>query len=391
MKEFWLDKKKCTGCSACFNSCNTGAIQMVPDECGFIYPKILNSCVNCGLCENICKNRYHIVKANIKNVYAAWSKNNDIRFESTSGGLFSELVSPVLDNGGYVFGAAYDNDMSIHHICVSSLEDLHAIRQSKYSQSNVDSIFKDIKSLLLNSKIVVFCGSPCQVAGLRSYLGKDYDNLICIDLIRHGVPSPEVFARYLLEKGGEHKVTAMSFRNKHPESRSSTLDYWLDNGEKISESYEESPYIKGFIQNLYVRPSCFQCKYKGIERCSDITIGDFWGIDEFHPGFSDDKGTSAIIVHSEKGIQMFEKIKDQLAYVEATSHEVGAWNSCIYRPVEKNIRRKEFFEKWNHETISEAVLELEVLNKNNGQSTKKVNSLLEKLKRVLIRKLNGIL
>ena len=382
-----LTKEKCYGCHSCYNICPKKAISMVKDSEGFLYPRVSEDmCINCGKCIQSCPG-IKVPEVNLfDKAYACYAKREEEHLSSSSGGFFAVLAKEVLQENGVICGAAFDDSVKVKHIVTDNALDLEKIKKTKYVQSTIGQTYSQIKEILLTRRTVLFSGTPCQVAGLKLYLEKDYDNLICIDLICHGVPSPEVFARYLLEKGGEHKVTAMSFRNKHPESRSSTLDYWLDNGEKISESYEESPYIKGFIQNLYVRPSCFQCKYKGIERCSDITIGDFWGIDEFHPGFSDDKGTSAIILHSEKGIQMFEKIKDQLAYVEATSYEVGAWNPCIYRPVEKNIRRKEFYEKWKNETIAEAVLELKVSNKRNGQSTKKVNSLLEKLKRVIYRR-----
>lgn len=381
-----VTKEKCCGCHACYNICPSNAIEMITDSEGFLYPKIsIEKCINCGKCIQSCPGIKSPNKNPLDKAYACYAKREEEHLSSSSGGFFAVLAKEILQEKGVICGAAFDDSVKVKHIVTDNALDLEKIKKTKYVQSTIGQAYSQIEELLKTRRKVLFSGTPCQVAGLKLYLGQDYDNLVCIDLICHGVPSPEVFARYLLEKSGEHKVTAMSFRNKHPGKRSRTLDYWLDNGEKISESYEESPYIKGFIQNLYVRPSCFQCKYKGIERCSDITIGDFWSIDEFHPGFSNDKGTSAIILHSEKGVQMFEKIKDQLAYVEATSHEVGVWNSCIYKPVDKNSRRKLFFEKWNNETIAEAVLELQMSNKSSGQSTKRINSLLEIIKRVLYR------
>lgn len=382
-----LKKEKCCGCHSCYNICPKKAITMVKDSEGFLYPKVSeNMCINCGKCIQSCPGIKIPDMNTFDKAYACYAKREEEHLSSSSGGFFAVLAREILKENAIVCGAAFDDSVKVKHIITDNISDLEKIKKTKYVQSTIGQTYSQIKGVLKTGRKVLFSGTPCQVAGLKLYLGQDYVNLICIDLICHGVPSPEVFARYILEKGGEHKVTAMAFRNKHPGTRSRTLDYWLDNGERISESYEESPYIKGFIQNLYVRPSCFQCKYKGIERCSDITIGDFWSIDEFHPGFSDDKGTSAIILHSEKGIQLFEKTKDQLAYVEVASHEIGVWNSCLYKSVDENSKRKDFFEKWNNKTIADTVLELQVSNQDNGQSTKRSSSFLKKIKNLFCRR-----
>ena len=382
-----LKKEKCCGCHSCYNICPKKAITMVKDSEGFLYPKVSeNMCINCGKCIQSCPGIKIPDMNTFDKAYACYAKREEEHLSSSSGGFFAVLAREILKENAIVCGAAFDDSVKVKHIITDNISDLEKIKKTKYVQSTIGQTYSQIKGVLKTGRKVLFSGTPCQVAGLKLYLGQDYVNLICIDLICHGVPSPEVFARYILEKGGEHKVTAMAFRNKHPGTRSRTLDYWLDNGERISESYEESPYIKGFIQNLYVRPSCFQCKYKGIERCSDITIGDFWSIDEFHPGFSDDKGTSAIILHSEKGIQLFEKTKDQLAYVEVASHEIGVWNSCLYKSVDENSKRKDFFEKWNNKTITDTVLELQVSNQDNGQSTKRSSSFLKKIKNLFCRR-----
>ncbi len=382
-----LKKEKCCGCHSCYNICPKKAITMVKDSEGFLYPKVSeNMCINCGKCIQSCPGIKIPDMNTFDKAYACYAKREEEHLSSSSGGFFAVLAREILKENAIVCGAAFDDSVKVKHIITDNISDLEKIKKTKYVQSTIGQTYSQIKGVLKTGRKVLFSGTPCQVAGLKLYLGQDYVNLICIDLICHGVPSPEVFARYILEKGGEHKVTAMAFRNKHPGTRSRTLDYWLDNGERISESYEESPYIKGFIQNLYVRPSCFQCKYKGIERCSDITIGDFWSIDEFHPGFSDDKGTSAIILHSEKGIQLFEKTMDQLAYVEVASHEIGVWNPCLYKSVDENSKRKDFFEKWNNKTITDTVLELQVSNQDNGQSTKRSSSFLKKIKNLFCRR-----
>lgn len=355
-----LPKEKCCGCHSCYNICPQNAISMIKDSEGFLYPIISKeSCINCGKCVRCCPGIKSPDMNQLDKSYGCYAKNKEELMTSSSGGFFGVLARRILKENGVISGAAFDDSVKVSHIVTDNVIDLNKIKKTKYVQSVIGQVYLQVEKTLKTGREVLFSGTPCQVAGLKLYLGRDYDNLICIDLICHGVPSPEVFARYLLEKGGDHEVIAMSFRNKHLKSGNKTLDYLLDNGEKISELYEESPFVKGFIQNLYVRPSCFQCNYKGVKRCSDITIGDFWSIDEFHPGFSNDKGTSAIILHSEKGVQAFEKIKDELEYIEATSYEIKYWNPSLVKSVVENPKRAEFFEKWNDKTITETVSELQ--------------------------------
>lgn len=382
-----IAKEQCCGCHACYNICPSNAVEMIMDSEGFLYPKVsIEKCVNCGKCMKSCPGIKSPEINPLDKAYACFAKDREEHMSSSSGGFFAILARQILKENGVICGAAFDNSMQVNHIITDSSIGLDKIKKTKYVQSIIGQVYSQIEKILKTRRIVLFSGTPCQVAGLKLFLGKDYDNLVCIDLICHGVPSPKVFSRYLSEKSESHKIVAMTFRNKKNGVHNSILDYWLDNGEKISETYEESPYIKGFNQNFFIRPSCFNCKYKGIKRCSDITIGDFWGIDEFHPKFSDSYGTSAVILHSEKGIQMFERIKDQLAYVEATSHEVGVWNSCLYKPVDKNPKRKDFFEKWNNKTITDTVLELQVSNQDSGQLAKGSSSFLKKIKSLFYRR-----
>ena len=378
-----IKKEKCCGCHACYNICPQSAINMFKDSEGFLYPSIsVDKCINCGRCVQSCPGIKFPEINNFNRAYACYAKNKVEHLSSSSGGFFSVLARQILQENGEICGAAFDG-VKVKHIVTNNSMDLDKIKKTKYVQSTIGEAYSQVEKTLKKGKTILFSGTPCQVAGLKLFLGKDYDNLVCIDLICHGVPSPEVFARYLSEKGKNHKIIAMSFRNKHPGERNRTLDYFLDNGDKISETYEESLYIKGFIQNLYVRPSCFQCNYKGIKRCSDITIGDFLGIDEFYPEFSNYMGTSAVILHSEKGIEMFEKIKEHLEYIEVTSDEVGAWNPCIYRSVDKNTKREKFFEIWHYKTITETITELQETNQNKSQSQKKTN-LIERIKKHIL-------
>lgn len=376
-------KEQCCGCHACYNICPSNAIEMIMDSEGFLYPKVsIEKCVNCGKCMKSCPGIKSPEINPLDKAYACFAKDREEHMSSSSGGFFAILARQILKENGVICGAAFDNSMQVNHIITDSRIGLDKIKKTKYVQSIIGQVYSQIEKILKTRRIVLFSGTPCQVAGLKLFLGKEYDNLVCIDLICHGVPSPKVFTRYLSEKSENHKIVAMTFRNKKNGVHNSILDYWLDNGEKISETYEESPYIKGFNQNFFIRPSCFNCKYKGIKRCSDITIGDFWGIDEFHPKFSDSYGTSAVILHSEKGIQMFEKVKEELHFVEATSHEIGAWNPCLYKPVEKNMKRTDFFEKLKYKTIAEVVIELQDHSRKKSQ-IKIVHTILQYIKRVL--------
>ena len=382
-----LKKEKCCGCHSCYNICPKKAISMVKDSEGFFYPNVSEDmCINCGKCIQSCPDIKTPDMNPFDKAYACYAKREEEHLSSSSGGFFAVLAREILEENGIVCGAAFDDSVKVKHIITDNISGLEKIKKTKYVQSTIGQAYSQIKGVLKTGKKVLFSGTPCQVAGLKLYLGQDYDNLICIDLICHGVPSPEVFSRYLSEKSRNNKIVAMTFRNKENGVYNSILEYLLDNGEKISETYEESPYIKGFNQNLFIRPSCFNCKYKGIKRCSDITIGDFWGIDEFHPNFSDSYGTSAVIIHSEKGIRMFERIKEKLQFIEVTSQEIGAWNPCLYKPVENNLNRDVFFEEIKCKTIAEAVIELQDHDCKKGQ-LKIVYSIFKKTKRILLKRI----
>lgn len=368
-----VSKEKCCGCHACFNICPQNAIKMISDSEGFLYPYILNDiCINCGKCLMCCPGVRTLNLNNLDIAHACFAKDDREHMSSSSGGFFAVIAKKIIQDGGFVCGAAFDETVTVNHILTNKIKELEKIKKTKYVQSRIGNVYTMVEQKLNNNKTVLFSGTPCQVAGLKLYLGKDYENLICIDLICHGVPSPKVFSRYLSEKGGEHKVISMSFRNKNSKNRTRTLNYVLDTGEVVTETYDESPYIKGFIQNLYIRPSCFHCRYKGIKRCSDITIGDFLGINEFYPGFSNSKGTSAVILHTKKGVQMFNNVKDRLNYIDSLSSEIAAWNSCLCKSIEINPKRKQFFEIWQYKTITDSI---NLLQKN----VKKKKRLFEKI------------
>lgn len=357
-KNILQDMSACTACHACYNICAVKAVKMIADTEGFLYPEIdKERCVKCGRCKNVCP-IINMPPVNSKaQAFAAYAIDEVEHSSSSSGGVFSVLARDILKNGGVVCGAAFNENLKVQHILVETEQGLSRLKETKYIQSEIGSVFSEIKCILISGRQVLFSGTPCQVGGLKAFLGKDYPNLLCIDLICHGVPSPEVFSRYLAEKS-DKPIVKMTFRNKTSGMSKVTLDYENNKGIVIQEKYSESPYIIGFIQNLYTRPSCFHCHFKGEKRTSDLTIGDFWGVQEFHPALVTEQGVSAVIIHNEKGMRAFEKVCSRMIVEPATTEEIKEWNSCLVQSVEYNPKREEFFIKWKEQTVSETVMSL---------------------------------
>ena len=354
-----VKKENCCGCHACYNVCPKFAINMVADKEGFLYPSVsAEKCVNCGKCLNICPSVAQLPLNLGDKAYACYARNHEEHLSSSSGGFFSVLARKFLNEEGIIFGASFNEKMEVEHLGISKTEDLFKLKGTKYVQSRVGTSYKYVQEALLKGKKVLFSGTPCQVAGLKAFLGEEYDNLLSIDLICHGVPSPAVWKRYLSECFGEDNVNAMQFRNKREGISNVTLDYMLKSGEIVQESYNESLYIKGFIGNFYTRPSCFRCIFKGIERCSDITIGDFWSVKEFHSEMDDSYGVSGIIVHTAKGESWLETVEDQLILCDAQASEIAVWNECLLESVKENPYRQVFFEEWTQFTVEEMISEL---------------------------------
>lgn len=379
-----IENDNCTGCHACFNVCPVQAITMKADGEGFLYPQVdENQCIQCGLCLNACPVHIKPAVKTEREAYAAYAKDQNEHATSSSGGIFAVLARYVLKIGGYICGAAFDETTTLKHILTNKEEDLIKLKGTKYVQSEIGDVYSQIRDLLDQGTIVLFSGTPCQVGGLKSFLNKQYDNLLTVDLICHGVPSPAVFRRYLSEISGEHTVKRMSFRDKTNGLSDVYLTYNLSNGETVREKYLDSEYIKGFIQNLTIRPSCFVCKFKGIDRCSDITIGDYWGLNDYHPEMITEMGTSAVIIHSKQGQEFFEAVKEELEYVKSKPEFVSFWNACLEKSVEYNPLRMDFFRNFETTNVKDNVNRLyKVLEKKPGK-----RSLLKKV----IRKVKDVI
>lgn len=349
-----LEKGKCTGCYTCANKCPQKCIKMVEDKEGFLYPEIdEEKCIKCNLCEKVCPVMQKKQSNNDKNpiVIAAWSKNNNIRLDSTSGGVFSELAKKVLNNGGYVCGAIYDENWMVKHILTNKIEDLEKIRSSKYIQSRIEDTFLEIKEKLDEGKTVLMCGAPCQVEGLANFLNKDYDNLILCDFICRGVNSPKIFRKYLdsLEKKYKSKIKAIKFKDKTYGWHSFSTRIEFENGKKyIGNRYLDSFMIGYLKYNAFMRPSCYDCQFKGLPRRSDITLADFWGIEKIAPQLDEDKGTSMVLLNSEKGRNLFAKIKENINHYEIEDKDNFLQNKCMYDSVEMTESRKHVLNEMNN-------------------------------------------
>lgn len=333
------DKKSCTGCACCYNICNHNAIMMQEDMEGFLQP-IVNqeTCVECGLCLQRCPELNKISLPESSNCYAAYS--HQFQRNGSSGGIFSAIANYILENEGIVYGAAFDAKFQLHHIAVDKKEDMQPLRGSKYLQSNIGSIYKPIKATLHKGRKVLFVGTPCQVMGLRSYLGHDYINLITIDLICHGVPSQISFDKWIktIETAKGH-IEGFSFRKLDGWS---TPPRYIKNNKEKPLRYNYEVYMWAFYKSYLFRESCYQCKYANLNRPGDITLGDFWGIGTHEIPFKQSQryGISLVLSNTDKGYQMLEKIKDNCYLEKRTFKEaIADQHNLKYpssRPTERN-------------------------------------------------------
>lgn len=302
-----VKKDRCCGCGACAAACTINAISMIPDNEGFAYPVVdEGKCVKCGKCVTVCRFKDHD-KSLPKGVriFAARARNDDIVKCSSSGGVFSVLAEAVLRKDGVVFGAAWIAERQrVEHVEVESSEGLVRLRGSKYVQSVIGGAYRAARRHLDAGRVVLFSGTPCQLTGLRAYLGKDYDNLYCVDVVCHGVPSPKVLSGYLAATVGKD-VSEVRFRDKLKGWRNFTLSVELDGVYKALGALRDDAYLRGFVSNLFLRPSCYKCQAEKL--ASDITLADYWNVNQVMPEFDDDKGASAVLVCSKKGFELFEE------------------------------------------------------------------------------------
>lgn len=356
------DKAMCCGCNACGDVCAHNAITFNTDIEGFWYPEVdKDKCVDCGLCEKVCPiiNIKELKKNDLPQsvCYAAEHKNIEVVFDSTSGGMFSALADVMYKDKGYVGGAIFNEDFSVRQYISNDKVDLPRIRSSKYLQSSLEGFFVQVKVLLRNDEKVLVCGSPCQMAALRAFLHKDYDNLIIADYICRGINSPKVWRKYLdsFEERYGSKVVYCKAKSKEYGWRNLTQKVILANGKHVYETKDQSNYTKGYLQtNAYCRPSCYDCKFKGYPRIADITLADFWGIEKVDTSMEKNLGTSLVMINSKKGEIYFEKVKSRINYVHVPFESIEIGNRSLNLSLDPpKVNRQQFFSDLDRMTFLE--------------------------------------
>ena len=377
-------KQDCCGCSACVQKCPKQCILMIEDEEGFLYPKVdLSNCIDCHLCEKVCPIIYKDVPGDVVACYAAINPDKEVRKVSSSGGVFTMLAEQTIKESGVVVGASFDEQWRVCHSSAETLEGRAAFRGSKYVQSNIGNTYKETLHFLNSGRKVLFSGAPCQIAGLKHYLGKEYENLLTVDFICHGVPSPGVFRSYLEEElnnyaaprsrkkkiissSSNHHVpegdilipqgitiTDIRFRDKKEGWKKYSFTLHLveegsGDGKKntviLSTIASNNIFMKGFFSDLYLRPSCYNCPSKSLSSGSDITIADYWRIERIHPELDDDMGVSAVIVKTEKGVNMSSSFSKEMILSDFSF--IRKYNCPLDKSATIPNCRIDFFDRW---------------------------------------------
>ena len=367
------DKHLCCGCEACVNACPKHCISFKEDEEGFRYPQVDQSvCIDCGLCEKVCPVTNQAESHKPIAVYAAKNTNEEELLKSSSGGIFILLAKLILHQGGVVFGAKFDKNWDVIHAYAETEEEAQAFMGSKYVQSQIGNTYSLAKNFLKQGRKVLFSGTPCQIAGLKQFLGKEYDNLLTIDVICHGVPSPKVWQRYIdeiksnafkkektiyyphaLGKSTDVQIESIFFRDKRTGWKEYSFTFSLvealaegkKNTISLSHEYHEDPYMKLFLRDLILRPSCYQCPAKGGKSQSDMTIADFWGVERCYPDLVDERGVGLMVIKSGKGLQAMSSLQFELQKV--SFEDAIAGNPMYLYSVVEPQKRKQCFRLLN--------------------------------------------
>lgn len=342
-----LDTKKCLSCRSCFLTCPKNAIEMRENREGFFYPIINEKCINCGLCVTHCP----ILTPNKKpffgqRIFCLILKNEELLRKSSSGGVFAGIANYILSENGVVYGCAYDENFNANIIGITNVADLYKLQGSKYVASNTNVTYKQVKENLEIGKKVLYCGSPCQIAGLKAFLGKDYENLYTLDLICHGTPSQKLFSKYIewLGKKFGGKIIYYGFRDKD-------ISGWSCGGIAIAKTKTKTiegncdPYYASFLRGETYKESCYSCKFANMERVGDITIGDFWGVNKYYPNVDKKKGVSCCLINTKNGDELFESVKEYFEFFEISENEVREKNTNLYKPANRPTIRNHIYEE----------------------------------------------
>ena len=332
-----LEKDRCCGCASCYSVCSHNAITMKLDNEGFEYPFInQNSCLDCGLCQKVCpviqydnNANLRLSNNNIQKGFAARNKNYDQRLQSSSGSIFPPIAEWIIEQGGIVVGVAYDKNFNAVHRVIDKKEDIKHIQGSKYLQCKADDVtFKTIKKELQCGRKVLYAGMACQVEGLKAFLRKEYENLYTIDLICMGIPSYIVWQKYLKTYFNGENIRSVNFKEKS--IGWDTFTFRIDTDKRtFKERGMHNLYLRSMFLSWNMRPSCFNCPFKHAERLSDFTLADAWGVSKSVPEINDNKGLSSVIIHSQKGLELWNDIKDKIDSVEVSIDEIAKGNSNL--------------------------------------------------------------
>lgn len=339
----------CCGCKACGDICPVGAINYKIDKAGFWNPEVnMEKCIKCKKCVNTCPvvNEHMYEVANVS-CYGAINRDDKVREYSTSGGIFSILALYIIRKRGIVVGAAFENNI-VKHIVIDDEKSLDKLRKSKYVQSDLENVYKKVRNVLNENRLVLFSGTPCQIEALYNFLGKKYDTLYTIDLICCGVPSPKAFSYYLKELGDKYNspVDYVWFKNKDFGWHNLGTKIVFKNGKEYFRTGNRDYFMSDYIvDGLTIRSSCTSCKFRCVPHRADITLGDFWGVENLYPQYNDEKGTSAVIVNTEKGDYLFGQIKNEMIVFEVSISDIKKGNFALYKSKEANTNKEAFFEE----------------------------------------------
>ena len=338
------DKSDCCGCSACYSICSHHAIEFAEDQEGFFYPMFnQNSCIDCGLCEKVCPVIHYKAEPKKGNpvIYSAINKNVNQYMQSSSGGIFILLCEYIISKGGIVCGAIYDKSFVVKHSFAKTLNECRDFQGSKYVQSDIRGIYPKIKAILKDNIPVLFSGTPCQVAGLKLYLRKNYDNLFTVDLLCHGVPSPLIFKDYINFVRGKNKIRNINMKSKS-KKKGTAIRFDFFNGKYVRQTLKTDLWNKLYFRHYIVRLSCHDCQFTHYNRPGNITIGDYWGINKHHPEFHSEKMVSLIMVNDKKGELMLNDIYKKIDLILVSKSET--LQNALITSCKPNIERTQF---WN--------------------------------------------
>ena len=350
--------KMCTGCGACNNICPVGAISMKPDKYGFLYPEIDNSmCIDCGKCEKTCpKLGYQNTNNENPSCFAVMA-DDETRMNSSSGGVFTVVARWILDHDGVVCGATMGEDYYVKHICIQKHEDLPKLQKSKYVQSDIGYVYREMETYLKKGRYVLFTGCPCQVAAVKKIFKDKYERLFCADILCHGVPSPQMWQDYLKENFNLQDVEKIEFRNKKNGWRCDQLYVKYVDGSERFIPRPESAFADGFLSNITLRESCAECEFCNVQRTGDISMGDFWGIANYEPSLHSPKGTSGLLINNAKGKALIDAVKAEFStFTEMPLENFANHNRTKPRcPRNRNIQR--FLQMYPQESFTKAVFQ----------------------------------